>query len=274
MANLINDKTINYIKRLERIGLKQINTKLLFRDKQPMECLLCGNIFNAIPCSKFQHYTKSGIPGCAKCVKVETYKHIKQHNIEKIQEHFYIRESTPVCDIINSTKILVKNKVCGHEFKVKFGNLLNRNVNCPICNTENKRQRFNHFNEIREAKVAEYKYDFDLYSHQAYTLTRKTYKKFKQELNPNNLPRKRSGQDGYHLDHILSVKKCFEYNIPVELCAHKDNLRMVPWKINAIKYTKIPDVIPAIFENYLPASKPLSSSSIETVTESTSCQHN
>lgn len=94
--------------------------------------------------------------------------------------------------------------------------------------------------------------EFRDYRNQVDFLTRKTYEKYEQIINPNGYERVRAGLDGYQLDHIVSVKYGFEHNIPVELIAHQDNLQMIPWNENVKKYDKVDEsIIPDIIMEYL-----------------------
>jgi hypothetical protein len=64
-----------------------------------------------------------------------------------------------------------------------------------------------------------------------------TYKANKHIINPNDHPRGRCGVEGaYQLDHIVSIKKCFEENWPIEKAASVENLQMLPWKDNRNKW--------------------------------------
>lgn len=71
------------------------------------------------------------------------------------------------------------------------------------------------------------------YSNRVHALTKHTYNKYKNEINPNNYVRTISGvEGGYQLDHIITIKYGFENNIPEEVLAEKRNLRMLPWQEN------------------------------------------
>ena len=81
--------------------------------------------------------------------------------------------------------------------------------------------------------------DFERYRQTVNLLTEKTYVKYKQEINPNNYPRTLCGVDGgYQLDHIQSVKMAFDNGISPEEISSKENLQMLPWKINREKWSK------------------------------------
>ena len=79
--------------------------------------------------------------------------------------------------------------------------------------------------------------DFVKYRQLVTFLTEKTYKKFKQEINPNDLQRK-SGSGGYHLDHKYSVFQGFVDDIPSYIIACKYNLQILPGPENLSKGIK------------------------------------
>lgn len=91
-------------------------------------------------------------------------------------------------------------------------------------------------NTLRNPNAPAYK----KYAGKVHNLTKWTYEKYKNEINPNNYPRTICGVDGgYQLDHIIPIKFGFENNIPPEVLAEKDNLRMLPWKENLMRnYSK------------------------------------
>jgi len=78
--------------------------------------------------------------------------------------------------------------------------------------------------------------DWEIYKLAVRRLTEKTYKQYKDDINPNNYNRVLCGEDGYQLDHIISVYKGFNDNISADIIAGKDNLQMLLWKDNRCKW--------------------------------------
>lgn len=77
------------------------------------------------------------------------------------------------------------------------------------------------------------------YRSEVWRLTKKTYQQYEKEINPHGLKRGLAGQSGvYHLDHIISIKRGFDENIPPHVLAEKTNLRLIPWKENISKGSK------------------------------------
>lgn len=80
------------------------------------------------------------------------------------------------------------------------------------------------------------KSEYQKYNRRVRFLTEKTYVKYQKELNPNNYPRTLCGVDGgYQLDHIISVRECFDKGISAEWCSSKENLQMIMWEENLLK---------------------------------------
>lgn len=70
-------------------------------------------------------------------------------------------------------------------------------------------------------------------------LTEQTYVKYQHIINPHNYTRGLAGIDGvYQLDHIMSIKQCFELKVPVSQAASVNNLQMLPWIDNIKKSSK------------------------------------
>lgn len=81
--------------------------------------------------------------------------------------------------------------------------------------------------------------DFLMYSRIVRNMTLQTFRRFKDEINPNNLEiGSFSGEDLYHVDHIVSIKDGFENNIPPYIMASKFNLQMLLVEDNCSKSRK------------------------------------
>lgn len=63
-----------------------------------------------------------------------------------------------------------------------------------------------------------------------------SYRIHREEINPEGFVRTLCGIDGgYQLDHIMSIKHGFDNNIDPRELSKKENLQMLPWKVNLIK---------------------------------------
>jgi uncharacterized Zn finger protein (UPF0148 family) len=240
---------INFIE--STLKLKITSPELSSNAHQDIQCLICNGTFYATPKSKVANYRKHGTIGCPKCTQRFRYEESTKRNIKFLQEKF----AFTVPNIWNnSLKLEVTNKKCGHTFKSRISNLLHINVNCPMCNANTKRQKFLDFNEKKYQNSLFYKKDFELYRSIVDNETKKTYRKYKNVINPNNYKRvlAKKGNVGYHLDHIASKLYCFNHNIPPELCADKRNLRMIPWKDNVVKHSIVnEEELPEFIGEYL-----------------------
>ena len=93
--------------------------------------------------------------------------------------------------------------------------------------------------------------DFDMYSRLARNLTTQQYRKYKEIINPNNLPRGLySGEDLYHLDHIVSIKDGFDNNIPIHIISSIHNLQMLLVEENCSKNAKSDMVIEMLLKHF------------------------
>ena len=87
-------------------------------------------------------------------------------------------------------------------------------------------------NVMRKGDLSEWKQ----YRNKCFWLTEVTYREYNGIINPNNHPRTIAGVDGgYQLDHIRSVKECFDLGLSPEYCSRVENLQMLPWKENRLK---------------------------------------
>ena len=78
-----------------------------------------------------------------------------------------------------------------------------------------------------------YSDEWILYNSQARVLSEKTYRKHKQKLNPDNLPRGKMGVEGAHqLDHIKPLRQCFDEGVSPEESAALSNLQFITWQNN------------------------------------------
>jgi len=235
---------------VNEIKLRPKNIDLGTNNVQDIECLLCGNTFKAGVKGKVNNYRKHGMKGCKECTSIQRYENIRNDRIKELEEKFELYNIDPKT-VNNMSMVKVRNKKCGHFFKVKYGNLLNRDVNCPICNTERKREQFRQFNDERHEESYLLKEGFDAYKQKVYKFTRETYRKHKDKINPENHTRVLSGEKGYHLDHIISVRNSFDLGVPPEVCADYRNMRMVKWKDNNKKWKRSSLRIPEPYYPYV-----------------------
>lgn len=77
--------------------------------------------------------------------------------------------------------------------------------------------------------------DLEDYRRRVRHLTEKTYKQNTKKINPNLYKRVRAGNDGYQLDHIVSISEAYVLGWPPEKTSSVENLQMLDWRENIIK---------------------------------------
>jgi len=165
---------------------------------------------------------------------VDDDKTIKYFNKVKftndIREKFYCLINNIKC------KPTCKNKKCNNT--VRFLNFSEGyRTFCSIKCSKNPEEikninLFNGVNKITKGIPNKKK----IYQKQVREITRLTYEINKMIINPNNYKLGKMGVDGaYQIDHIVSINYGFENNISPEVIGGLSNLRVVPWRVNAVK---------------------------------------
>lgn len=254
------DIDTTYPDKLKEIGL---TIEEMFRGAKihhMIRCIECNNTFEATPLSKLQNYKKHHLTGCPLCCTRKKYKQARASNIKKLQD----RGLEVLSDWDGTTgmgrnseaiPITVKNTKCGHTFTSSSKNLLTRGIECSICAVDTRTKGVNAWSKANLEHWQKTADMWELYKSKVRSLTRKTYIKHKDTINPNNLPTGKAGADGaYQLDHIVPIRYCFENYIPAEICADKDNLQILPWDENLGSKDKLKEHVPSIFEGYIKTS--------------------
>ena len=73
------------------------------------------------------------------------------------------------------------------------------------------------------------------YKKQVRSLSAKTYKTYKDIINPNNL---KKGKKDYHIDHKYSLYEGYKNNVDVRIISSKENLQMLKYSENLSKQGK------------------------------------
>lgn len=88
---------------------------------------------------------------------------------------------------------------------------------------------------IRNPNIKEY----TRYSRLVHAFSHETYIENIDIINPHRYPRTLCGVDGgWQLDHIRTIKECFEAGLSAQEASSVDNLRMLPWKDNLMRQYK------------------------------------
>ncbi len=240
-----------YPTKIEAIGLTLLEPFTASHKHHLVKCDVCGHEWKTTLISKISAYKKYQTSGCPTCHK--TRKDLKGNasNREAIESKgFVINDDNITIKQLTTQIINVTNTTCGHTFDTSSGNLMHRNVSCPICAKEANLKKLQAFNIDRFRDINENKDEWEKYRDDCRNLTKIVYKQNQILINPSNHILGVAGETGaYHLDHIISVKVGFERDIPKELICHVDNLQVIPWEANVSLNTRIKS-IPKIFEMY------------------------
>ena len=248
-----------YTSKLHTIGIILLEPFKTAKAQHSMKCAVCNHIWTATPISKLQAHKKYGVNGCPECNKAkknQQYNDIRQNNIQTLRDK-NIEIVTPGYDGRHGStfRVQFKNTICGHVFESTPDYVLCGNTECTVCG-ENKRVELTiHRNQTARIKSERERGEWHTYKTLVHNLTHRTYNANKHILNPNDQPLGRAGTKGaHHIDHKLSVKTCFEHNVPPHEVARIENLRVVPWEENISKKNKI-EFFPAHLVKYIPKER-------------------
>lgn len=254
--HIFNNSSQAIIDKLLFHNIKLLEPLKAVKQHHKMQCLKCEHVWEATVLSKTQ-LPKNPELGCPKCSErraEDSYNICRQRNIEIlksrgieiVEENYDGRRS--------DEKIKVKNTTCGHIFECTPSNLLGgAEVVCGVCGPTKRGEVLTAWSKERSRQWRENAPEWLAYKSIVTSHTESNYKKHKNKINPNNYKRGIAGENGaYQLDHIVSVRFCFDNNIPAEICGHQDNLQMIPW-INNTYASDCPKMTyPDIFFPYLP----------------------
>lgn len=200
-----------------------------FRDRT---CIVCGDI---------QYNTATLSDTCIKCyAKLKRDKRIAA--VRAKLEEMYADVSGPEANGY-SKNVWTFTHSCGTRQTWTFGNILKRlredpsNVPCSHCGGKRR------VSKAMAAFIAKYGITkeqlviYERYRKKVRHLTEKTYNLHKAEINPQNLPR---GMHTNHLDHKVPIIEGFKQGIEPEVMARKENLQMLPAKVNLSKGRRSP----------------------------------
>lgn len=78
---------------------------------------------------------------------------------------------------------------------------------------------------------------YTAYKRKVHRISSKVYNENINVINPERHPRTLCGiEGGWQLDHIISIRECFITGVPAEKAASLENLRVLPWRDNLMRY--------------------------------------
>ena len=256
-----------YNTEYEKLLLTENKIKLLepyktAKSHHKMQCLICNHEWSATPISKRQTLKKYGVGGCPNCnniKKEKEYIKTRTHNLQRLKDRGievltkdYDGRIYLDYDKNPHLKIKVRNVNCGHVFECSPSNLLGAETECSICGPQKRVQPLIQWSKANSKKWQETATEWEMYRNNVHNFTRQTYKKHHKKINPKKFPRGKAGVEGaYHLDHQVSVRFCFDNNVPPEICAHHTNLQMLKWKDNISSKASLKGALPPLFLPYV-----------------------
>lgn len=123
---------------------------------------------------------------------------------------------------------------CSNTFTVVPSN---RQLYCShSCHSKTIDQSFRQTPEDRARRCKPDTPEYKRYKGLVHRLSGRTYSENIDIINPNRYTRTLCGVDGgWQLDHIISIKECYERGISAEEASSLSNLRMLPWKDNLMR---------------------------------------
>lgn len=241
----------------------------IFGDMSP-NCLNCGA---KTPFIKFD--TAKRLPKYRACCDKHCQEEYLYHERKKLIEaqlatkvnHVYISG-----DYMNrhfTNKIRVRHLRCGSEFEVSVGNFIqSKNLDyCPACGGKERASKATKsvVDRCDDRDVMLYEkhgIDKKTYIRLVRRETAKTYKMFKEYINPLNLKIARAGQaDAFHVDHIVSIVASYELDVPIhpKVLGSVINLQMMEGLENITKGKSVDEVPVGLLEDLQRISKAVSS---------------
>jgi len=248
---------MDYVKLLrENNKIELFEPITLAKDHHKMRCMVCNHNWTATPLSKTQTFKKYGVGGCPACktARVERqYIILRQKNIELLKARGLTILSEYDGKRTNK-KVKFFNTKCGHTFEASANNMIFGDSKCIVCGKQNRITAATNWSKANSAQLKKTADEWLLYKAEVAVHTEREYRQYQRNINPNDRTRALAGvNDAYHLDHIVSVRMCFDNMVPPNVCADKDNLQMIPWGDNITSRHYIKGTIPPTLQKYFPA---------------------
>lgn len=171
---------------------------------------------------------------------VELYK---SHTLDEIGEMLGYRSRTPVKRLFRLHDIPLRTRGKGPNGGNRGGTGLEFDESDLRSNLSHERLAEKYSTSLNTVKRARlklgirrkkpYTKEYHIYNSRVRSLTMQTYRRHKDILNPDDLPRGVCGTDGaYQIDHIKSVRECFDEGVSPQECAALNNLELVTWQEN------------------------------------------
>lgn len=150
----------------------------------------------------------------------------------------------------SNTKVEVQCDDCGFKWKQTYQLMIKRDIHrCYSCNRKHIGKTMNCSNIINATKTRvgpkhpnwnPNKKAFTEYAYKVRRITEENYEKYKDIINPDDLLRTLCGvENGYQLDHKISIKWGFTHGVNPKVIGDANNLQMLSWNDNRTKHINI-----------------------------------
>lgn len=181
-------------------------------------------------------FTASPSPVCAPCAKDAQ----RQESIKTERQRILLCYGNVEGPSLNEhmQRCYTFTHSCGEKQTWAFHNLLKqwktRPEPCKKCGGKDRQQKAMAGYVAKFQLSERARTDLHAYTRKVRGLSEATYHQHIDVLNPKRLPRKR-GNQGYHLDHIVSIVECFRQGWSPEKAAALDNLQLLEARDNLSK---------------------------------------
>ena len=163
------------------------------------------------------------------CSRVTISRWRKKHGIigptgskKGVKKPWQVKRKTFTCQVCNKPFEDIPSK--------------NRTHCSPACVVKNIDRSYMQTEAYRKTLEKETTPAYRRYRNRVTRLSDKTYQENKHVLNPHGYDRTICGiPGGYQLDHVKSVRECFDQGMTPEDASKLDNLQLLPWKTNLMK---------------------------------------
>jgi hypothetical protein len=217
-CNFNKSTTEEFIKSANKIHNNRYDYSFVNYVSVDAKVTIVCKIHGAFDQSPYNHLHGANCQKCVGTAKLTTNDFIRRAREKHGNKYDYSLSEYTGC----KEKIVIICKIHGNFKQSAQDHIVGKE--CKLCALEK-------LNGIPITSPQVYE-KFKIYKRLAYRLTNIEYEKYKNIINPGNLPR---GQKDYHIDHIYSLKSGFINKVPLHIISSYINLQMILSIDNSIK---------------------------------------